>query len=70
MFGGDLVAGVQDLLIGQFEDHCLLGSFAHLTLKQLLQLLPFLDDGVELFGDDFIVTLLQAGALLTDIAKV
>ena len=61
MLGSDLVAGVEDLLIGQFEDDRFLGSFAHLTLKQFFEFLPFLDDRVKFFSDDFIVALLKVG---------
>ena len=69
VLGGDLVAGIENLFIGQFKDNGLLGSFAHLTLKQLLELLTFLDDGVKLFGNDFIVALFKAGALLLEIVQ-
>ena len=62
VLGGDLVAGIEDLLAGQFKDDGLLGAFAHLTLQQFLEFLAFLDDRVQLFGDDFIVALFEVGA--------
>ncbi len=67
MLGCDLVAGIEDLFTGQFKDNSLLGGFAHLTLKQLLELLAFLDDGIKLFSNGFIVALFEAGALLLEV---
>ena len=43
MLGGNLVTGVEDLFTIEFKDHGLFGSFAHLALKQFLELLTLLD---------------------------
>ena len=70
MLAGNLVTGIDDLLTALLKSDGLLGGFTHLVLKHLLQLLTFLDDRVELFGDAFIVALFEHGLLLLQFGDV
>ena len=69
VLGSNFITGIEDLFIAQFKDDSLLGCFTHLTLKQFLEFLTFLDNRIKFFGNDFVIALLEAGALLFDIAQ-
>ena len=53
----------------KLEDHGLLGRLPHLLLQALLQFLAFLDDGIELLGEVFVIALFETGAFLRDLAQ-
>ena len=60
----NFISGIDDLLASQFENNGFVSGFTHLALKLFFQLLTFLDDGVHLLCNTFIIALLEQGLLM------